>query len=70
MYRVLSEEIARLPLEKIGKAVSFVRYLSQESETELVLDPGEEAALRADLMSGDFVGASNVLAKIEELPDD
>jgi len=68
--RALFDEIAKLPLEKIGKVLSFVRYLEQEPESELLLDPAEELELH-QLLAGDaFVDASDVLAKIEALPDD
>jgi len=69
-HKSLYDEISRLPLEKIGKALSFVRYLAQEPEMEPFLDLAEEAELHGLLASGDFVDASEVLAKIMDLPDD
>ena len=35
----LYDEIVKLPPEKLGKAISFVRYLEQEPELELAFDP-------------------------------
>ena len=69
-HRILFEEISKLPLEKVGKALSFVRYLKQEKEPELPLDPAEESELHETLTSGEMVDASQVLSKIMELPDD
>ena len=69
-HRILLDEIVKLPVEKIGKVISFVRYLEQEAETELVLDSTEEIELYELIASGDFVDASEVLDKIKELPDD
>ena len=63
-HKFLYDEISKLPFEKAGKALSFVRYLEQEAEIELLLDPTEEDALYALRTSGDFVDASEELAKI------
>ena len=69
-HMTLYDEISRLPIEKIGKALSFVRYLKQEADMELLLDPTEENELHDLRMSGDFVDASRLLAKIQGMPDD
>jgi len=69
-YRTLINEIEKLPLEKIGKVLSFVRYLEQELEEELLIDAIEENELHQLLAYDDFVEASAVLAKIKELLDD
>ena len=69
-HQLLYDEIVRLPIEKIGKAISFIRYLDQEPEPELVLEQAEETELHELLSSGGTVDASDVLAKIRELPDD
>jgi hypothetical protein len=65
---ILFDRISKLPLEKVGKALSFVRYLEQEPEPELLFDPVEETELRELLDSGDFVDSSALLAKIKGLP--
>jgi hypothetical protein len=67
---MLLNEISRLPLEKIGKVISFVRFLEQEPEYELVLNPDEDDELYDLLDSNDVVDSSELLAKIMELPDD
>jgi len=64
------DEASRLPIEKVGKALSFIRYLNQENEPELLLDSDEEAELHELLLSGDFVEATEVLMRIDELPND
>ena len=64
----LFDEISQLPFEKVGKALSFIRYLEQEPETELLLDLGEEAEVRELLASGDVVDSDEVFAKIKKLP--
>ena len=69
-HKSLYIEIAKLPLEKVGKALSFIRYLEQEAEPELLLDPAEELELHQLLANGSFVNASEVLEKIKALPDD
>ena len=58
---LLYNEISQLPIEKMGKVLSFVRYLKQEAEEELWLDPSEEDELHELRTSGDFVDASDVL---------
>ena len=68
--KILFYEISKLPVEKIGKAISFIRYLSQEAEDELFLDEDEEIELHNLLNSSDFVSSKDMLAKIEELPND
>ncbi|MCL1808072.1 MAG: hypothetical protein FWG31_10280 [Oscillospiraceae bacterium] len=69
-HQYLYDEISKLPLEKVGKAISFIRYLEQEPELELVLDPDEEEEMQKLLHSGDFVNGSDMLASIKALPDD
>ena len=66
-HKLLFDEIAKLPFEKVGKALSFVRYLEQESEAELLLEPTEEAELHELRVSDDTVDSSEVFAKIKEL---
>jgi len=66
----LYNEIVKLPPEKLGKAMSFVRYLVQEPEPELIFSPGEEDELHALYASDDFVDAADVFEKIMRLPDD
>ncbi len=68
--QLLYDEISKLPLEKIGKALSYVRYLKQEPEVVLVLTPDEEKELDDLYASGDFVSSEEVLAMIEAMPDD
>ena len=69
-HRLLFDEISKLPIEKLDRALSYIRYLATEPETELLIDPEEEAELHALLTSDDFTNASGLLAKIEGLPDD
>ena len=69
-HKLLYDKIAELPHEKIGQALSFVRYLGQEPSEELYLDPVEEEELHELLASDDFVDSSVVFAKIMEMQDD
>ena len=68
--QALFNEVSKLPLEKVGKAISFIRFLEQEQEPELLLDPTEENELYSILESDDMVDSSELLAKIRELPND
>ena len=63
-HRFLYDEVSKLPLEKICKAISFIRFLEQEPEQELILDADEEIELHELLASDDLVEAVEVLAKI------
>ena len=67
---ILYEEINKLPFEKIGKVLSYIRYVSHEQDDEIILDPSEDDDLDALYESGDFVDASIVEAKIKEMPSD
>lgn len=69
-YKILYDEIENLPIEKIGKALSYLRYLKQEQEAELYLDPQEEAELQEILANEDGTQSSEMLALIKGLPDD
>jgi len=69
-HKLLYDEIAELPHEKLGQALSFVRYLGQEPSEELYIDPEEEAEMYERFESGDFVDSSVLLAEIMELKDD
>jgi hypothetical protein len=70
--QILLNEISKLPFEKMGEALSFIRYLAQAPKSELLIDPIEESELRGILASGNgnFIDSSELLAKIKELPDD
>ena len=68
-HKALYEEIAKLPLHKVGKVLSFVLYLKQEDD-DLWLDADFEDELHARMQSDDFVTSSELLAKIQSLPDD
>jgi len=68
--RLLVEEVSRLPLEKVGKALSFVRFLEQEKEEELFIEAKEENELYELRHSSDFISSKEMLAKIKELPND
>jgi hypothetical protein len=68
-HRFLYDEVSRLPIEKIGKAISFIRFLEQEPEPELILAEDEESELHELLTSGDLTDATELLEKIKALPD-
>ena len=64
---LLHEEIARLPLEKIGKALSYIRYLITEDDA-LFISEKEEEELHRRWLSNDFIDSSEMLAKIKRIP--
>ena len=68
--KLLIDEISDLPLEKIGRVLSYVRFVKQEPEPELWLLPEEEKELDALYDSGDFADASEVEAKVRAMPND
>ncbi|MCL1790072.1 MAG: hypothetical protein FWG40_01740 [Peptococcaceae bacterium] len=59
-----------MQVRAVSFCLSFIRYLRQEQESELFLDPAEEDELHGLLASGNVVDASEVLTRIEELADD
>jgi len=67
-HQALYDEIVKLPVHKVGKALSFIRYLEQEPEVEIFIDPAEEAELQEIYSSGDFVSSRDLLVKIMALP--
>ena len=69
VQHTLYNEILLLPIEKIGKAISFIRFLEQEPEPELFIDSAEENELHDILTSGETIGSSDLLVKIKALPD-
>ena len=69
-HQTLFDEFSKLPLEKVGKALSYIRFLEQEPEIVLWIDPEEEEELNRSIALGEYVDASVVLAQIMELPDD
>ena len=66
-HKYLYDEISKLPLEKIGKVLSYARYVSQEPDEEIWLGPAEDDEPDALYESGDFVDASAIEAKIEAI---
>jgi len=68
--QLLYDEIVKLPFDKVGKVLSFVRFLEQEPENDLIIERDEEDELNVFLESNDFVDSSNVLSKIEKLQND
>ena len=69
-HAILYNEISRLPIEKIGKAISFIRFLEQESDVTLHIDEDEENELHELLNSGQFISSESLNAKIMELSHD
>ena len=69
-YKALHDKVARLPIEKVGKALSFISYLEQEQEAELVLTDDELEEVYTSLNSDDSITADELAAKIEGLPSD
>ena len=63
--KLLIDEISKLPFEKVGKALSFVRYLGQEIEEELFIDEVEENELHKLRESGEFINSAEMFAKIK-----
>ena len=69
--KILFDEISKLPLEKISKVISFVRFLKQEdNEEQLFLDELEEIEFHKILNNKNFINSKEMFAKIEELPND
>jgi vancomycin permeability regulator SanA len=68
--KFLYDEISRLPFEKVGKALSYVRYLQKETEDELFISEEEEAELHELRQSDEFISSDEMLAKIIGLSDD
>ena len=64
-HKILTEEILKLPTEKIGKALSFVKFLHLEQESELALDEGEEDELYGILANEEAISSEEMLAKIK-----
>jgi len=64
-HKILAEEILKLPTEKVGKALSFVKYLHLEQEMELALDEGEEGELYDILANEETISSEDMLAKIK-----
>jgi len=69
-YQTLINEFLALPVEKIGKAISFIRFLEQEPELEPCLEPEEEKELYDLIANGETITAEELLAKIEAMPND
>ena len=69
-HEVLLNEVLKLPVEKVGKALSFVRFLLEETEEELHLDSAEEMELYQIIGSNEFATRDDMLSKIMELDND
>lgn len=68
--KVLYDEIKSLPVEKIGKILSYIQYIKQEQEMELFLDPQEEDRFHKILATEEGISSAEMLALIEDLPND
>ena len=68
--QILFNRISKLPIEKVGKAMSFIRFLEQEEEPELLIDAVEEDELYSVMELDETIDSSELLAKIEALPND
>ena len=69
-YAILHDKISRLPIEKVGKALSFIGYLEQEQELEIVLTDEESEEFYNRLNSDDFITSEELSAKIEAMSDE
>ena len=69
-HKELFDKISRLPVEKLNIAMTFIHFLEQQKESELLIDPIEEDELHDILASGDFAESSEIFTKIEAMPND
>jgi len=70
IHQKLIDEFQKLSYEKVGKALSFIRFLEQEDEPELYMSSEEEKELHDILEFEEFIDSSEMLALIEAMPDD
>ena len=70
VQKTLLDEISKLPFDKVGKVLSYVRFVLQEYGEEILLDEVEDDELDALYETGDFVDASVVEAKIKQMSND
>ena len=69
-HKALTEEVLKLPTEKLGKVLSFVRFTLSEQEDELCLESSELTELLTIHQADDFTSNTDMLAQIMELPND
>ena len=67
-HMLLFDEISRLPFDKLGKVLLFIRYLNKEDETELILTKDEQEEFYNRLNSDDFIMSDELAEKINALP--
>ena len=68
--KILFDEISKLPFDKMGKVLSYVRFVNQEQEVELILEDDEYTEFYNRLESSDFITSDELSAKIRALPDE
>ena len=69
-HKILYDEISRLPIDKIGKVLSYVKYINRECDNQLHLESYEEDELDDLYKFGDFIDESDVKTSISAMTDD
>lgn len=68
--KILIDLINDLPDEKIGKVISFVRFIKEEDNLELVLEPDDELDIIRILEEDVWYSSENVKKELKDKKDE
>lgn len=68
--KVLMDLINDLPEEKIGKVISFVRFIKEEDELELILEADDEDDINRILEENVWYSSEQVKRELEDKKDE
>lgn len=68
--KILIDLINDLPDEKIGKVISFVRFIKEEDNLELVLEPDDELDIVRILEEDVWYSSENMKKELKDKKDE
>lgn len=64
--KIILELVDELPEEKLGKVISFIKFIKEEDDTILLLEPEDEKDILKILDEDEWYGSDEVRNMIED----
>lgn len=68
--KLILELIEDLPEEKMGKVISFIKFIKEEEEPTLILEPEDEIDVLNILEENEWYSSEEMKKSIEDKRDD
>lgn len=68
--KIISELVEDLPEEKLGKVISFIKFIKEEEEPTLLLEPNDEEEISLILDEDEWYSSDEIKNMIEGKKDE